>query len=649
MRSSHLALLPGALTVYLGYSSGGYFPPAIGTACVVLAIALVLRLTLAERPLEGFGGPAALAAGALALLAVWTIASSAWSDAPGRALLDFDRVLLYLLLFAFVASFPRSPESTRHLFLGLGAGGTVVCLGALLTRVLPESFAVDLPVLPQRLSYPISYWNGLGLLAVLTIVAAVHFTCSEKEHPAIRIGAAALVPLLATTLYFTFSRASIAVVVAALLAYMLLARPRGLAAGALAVLPVSLIALKLAYDADLLASTDPTTAGAADQGRDLALVLLACSLGAAGIRLLLIRTGFDSRLERVEIRRETRRLATGVAVGVLLLGAVGSWVAFDLGDRIDRQYERFKEGDSLGRDSDARDRLTDVGNNGRIDHWEEALDSWHREKLKGQGAGTYELTWARYRPVEFTVLDGHSLYLETMSELGLAGLVLLLLALGTILVGLVLRVRGPDRPLWAALLVATATWVVFAAQDWVWELPAVTLWPVVLGAAALARTAGSSGGLPRLARVVGALMVLALAVTPGLAGISHARLQEGVSAFKRGDCNRAIDNALSSTSAISSRPEPYAILAFCDVRLGKVDLAERMMRDAVDRDPENWTYRYGLALVLGAAGKDPRPEMAKARELNPLDGLLIRTERSFDTNDPQKWRRRALEARLPIG
>ena len=40
-----IALLPGALMIYLGFDGGGYFPPATGAACVALAIALVLRLT----------------------------------------------------------------------------------------------------------------------------------------------------------------------------------------------------------------------------------------------------------------------------------------------------------------------------------------------------------------------------------------------------------------------------------------------------------------------------------------------------------------------------------------------------------------------------------------------------------------------------
>jgi hypothetical protein len=336
-------------------------------------------------------------------------------------------------------------------------------------------------------------------------------------------------------------------------------------------------------------------------------------------------------------------------VALALVAGVGAWFAFDLGDRLERQYERFKEDDELGRHDDARQRLTEVGNNGRIDHWDVALDAWRDDRLKGAGAGTYELAWAQRRPVEFTVLDGHSLYLETLSELGIVGALLLAFALVMFFAAFVVRVRGPGRTLWAPFAAIAVAWALHAAQDWIWELPAVTLWPVVAGAAALARPEPVGLRLPGLARIVAGLGVLALAVTPVLSALAHSRLRDSVAALKRGDCDTAIDDALAATSTLSSRPEPYAVLAFCDVRLGKPDLAERLMRDAVDRDPDNWTYHYALGLVLAARGEDPREEIAVARRLNPREPLAIRAERSLGgTDDPREWKRRALTARLPI-
>ena len=214
-----IALLPGALTIYLGFDGGGYFPPATGVACGVLAIALVLRLTLAPRPLEGFGLAAGLVAAAIALFGVWSLISSSWSDAPARAVAEFDRALLYLLMFALVATLPRTTQTAR---IGPDRASPPArrssASAGLLTRVLPDVFPIAPNVLDQRLSYPITYWNGVGLLAALAIVFATHFTCSTREHPAARVTAAAVLPLLASTLFFTFSRASIVVMVVGVVA-----------------------------------------------------------------------------------------------------------------------------------------------------------------------------------------------------------------------------------------------------------------------------------------------------------------------------------------------------------------------------------------------------------------------------------------------
>ena len=648
-----IALLPGALTIYLGFDGGGYFPPATGVACAALTLALVLRLTLAERPLEGFGVAAGLVTAALGLFGVWSLVSSAWSDAPARAVAEFDRALLYMLMLALLATLPRTTETARIVLIGIAGAATFVCMGGLLSRVLPAVFPIAPNVLDQRLSYPITYWNGVGLLAALAIVFATHLTCSAREHTAARVAAAAFLPLLAATLFFTFSRAAIAVMVVGVVAYVVLARPRGFVSALVAVLPAAAIAVTWSYEADLLAKPDPTTDAAVDQGQEVFIVLVLCALAAGAARFALIHMGLDRRLAAIDVPRRTRNIVTVAAAGVLLVGTVTTWIALDMNDRISRQYEKFKEGDVIRASEDARDRLTDVGNNGRIQHWEEALDAFADQPLRGTGAGTYELTWAEHRPSEFTVRDGHSLYLETLSELGVVGGILLIAALGGILGALAWRARGKERALWAAMLAAGGVWALHAAQDWVWELPSVTAWLFAAGGIALARPPGAPEtrlvAPPRLARVIAALVVLALAVTPVLNALADARLRDSVAALKVGDCQTAIDQALSATSALGARPEPYAILAFCDVRLGKTELADRMIRNAIDRDPNNWVYHYGLGLVLAAQGEDPREAIAEARRLNPREPRAVEAEEAFgSTDDPEKWRRRALRARLPI-
>jgi hypothetical protein len=107
--------------------------------------------------------------------------------------------------------------------------------------------------------------------------------------------------------------------------------------------------------------------------------------------------------------------------------------------------------------------------------------------------------------------------------------------------------------------------------------------------------------------------------------------------------------ALDASSALGARPEPYLILAFCDVRLGKPALAERMIGNAIDRDPNSWVYHYGQALVLASGGQDPNAAIDEALRLNPREERTIRAQKAFaSTDDPMEWKRRALKARLPI-
>ena len=100
--------------------------------------------------------------------------------------------------------------------------------------------------------------------------------------------------------------------------------------------------------------------------------------------------------------------------------------------------------------------------------------------------GTFELAWLERQPIPQPVLDAHSLYLETLAELGLVGLALLVLALAPPLAA---GFRGVDPA-------ATGGYVAFlihAGLDWDWELPAVTIAGLACAAALLVRERASYG------------------------------------------------------------------------------------------------------------------------------------------------------------
>lgn len=650
MAGGALVGLPGLLVVALGFSGGGFFAGTTARAATALALILLLWVTLAERPFEGLNGLGVLAGGSLALFATWALASSSWSDAPARALLEFDRALLYLLTLLLFGLGAWTPARARWLLRILALAFVAVCLAGLATRCLPGLWPVELGEAPERLSFPIGYWNALGVAAAVGAVLCVHLTSSEREPPAARALGAAALPLLATALLLTFSRGAILAAGIGLLTYALVARPRLLASGLLAWVPAAAVAVVAAYRADLLATPGYGTPAGAAQGARLALVLVVCAVAGAALRM--IAAPLDSRLVGLRLPKRKRRIALVVTCLVLVVGGAASGYVLDVPARASAAYENFTRGGLRPDKLDVRGRLADTTSSGRIENWRVALSEWRLEPLHGRGAGTFQTLWTRDRRTDLEVKDAHSLYLEVLAELGLVGLVLLATTLGALLLGVAIRCRGPERAVFGAGLAAMVTWTAQAGIDWLWELPAVTIWLFAMGGALLAvqspAAPGSRVGPGGLTRVSIGLGCLVLAVTPALIAVSQYQLDRGVRAFKSGDCEGAIDAALASTAAVGARPEPFEIMAYCDARVGDGGLAVRSMEAAVARDPNSWELHYGLALVRGAAGLDPRPAARDALALNPRGELAQEGVDAFSTADRKAWERRARSARLPL-
>lgn len=643
-----LFLLPGAAMVWLAFRSGGFLPLPVALAASALTVLVGLRLAFAgawPAPSAGY----LLGAACLALLAVWTLVSASWSGVPARAIIEFDRVLLYLLAFVVLGSWGFAPERLRWLLRGIAAAAFVVGLCGLVTRLAPDVWPIDSALLPERLSYPVGYWNGMGLVAALGLVMAFALTSDDRETPAVRTIAAAALPVLGATLLLTFSRGAIAAAAVGVVALVVVGRPRALLGALLVGVPAVTVAVMSAYDATLLASPDPTTAAAIAQGRDVALVVAVCAAVAGAARLALLP--LERRMQRMALpaRLHTRAVRTG-AVAALLIAAAGVAVAAGAPASISAQYDRFVGGEIPGRVPEVRGRLVDPGNNGRIELWRVALRTFDEAPLHGAGAGMFALEWDRERPDADDVEDAHSLYAEVLADLGVVGFILVVGAVLLVLGGFAVRARGPDRVVGGALFAAGLTWAVHAGIDWDWEMPVVTLWFFAAGGLALA----ASPGVPvRLSRPSGGHLVLAagcvlIAVLPVRVYLSDVSLRDSVRAFAAGDCPTAIDRALDSNAALSVRAAPFLVLGYCDIRLGRNDLALRAMRSAVRRDQDNWEAHYGLALAHAAGGSDPRPAMRTARRLNPREPLVAETERLLG-DDPAAWRSRARRARLPTG
>ena len=276
--------------------------------------------------------------------------------------------------------------------------------------------------------------------------------------------------------------------------YALLGQPRGLLTAAIAAIPAA-IAVKVAYGADLLARADYDTAAAAPQARHVGLTVIACCAAAALLRAAGL--WLDARVERVRLPARARLLFAGGVIVVLVVGAL----AVNAPQKLNDARKTFSQGSYLNT-SDLRDRLTSTVDNGRVDNWRVALDGFDESWLHGTGAGTYRLTWELDRPAPPVKMnDGHSLYLETLSELGVPGLLLVVLALGTLLVGGLLRLAGPERHAYAMFVAGGAMLCLHAGVDWDWEMPALFVWLFGAGGVALAARAGARSREPVAAAV----------------------------------------------------------------------------------------------------------------------------------------------------
>ncbi|MEA2349201.1 MAG: hypothetical protein QOG86_142, partial [Thermoleophilaceae bacterium] len=211
-RASTLALVFGvaAVTSLIGFEAGGYFPGTTSIAAIGFAVALILRVGLARHPLEGFTRRFGVAFGSLALFALWTLISAQWSDAPGRAVLEANRVLVYLGALALFGSLVRRRGRLAAFAGGLALGSIVVSTAGLLTRVLPAVFPIAPETFGARLSYPLTYWNAAGLLAAVGILVSLGLSAAERLPRSWRAAIAGAIPVLAATLVLTFSRGAIA-------------------------------------------------------------------------------------------------------------------------------------------------------------------------------------------------------------------------------------------------------------------------------------------------------------------------------------------------------------------------------------------------------------------------------------------------------
>jgi tetratricopeptide (TPR) repeat protein len=584
--------------VALAAANGGYFSPAWGCTALALGWAVVValvsgRVSVTRRELAFVA--------ALSALAAWTWLSAAWAPSAGVSLREgFRAILLPLAAGCSVVVLTGARISGRLALVW--AGVAVVCAYALATRLLPDRLGVFDPIAGYRLSEPLGYWNALGIFATLGLLLAAALVVGGGTR-IVRVAAAASLPLLALTSYFTFSRGAWAALVLGVLAQLVLDPGRGrLALVLLALVPAPALAVAAGTRAHSLTRTDAQLGDAASEGHHLLAWLVVLTVLAAFSGLVAGR--IPERLERAG----HLVLVLGACVaGVAVVAAPGpphtlptrAWHAFTA--------PAPDTGGDLGR------RLRSLSGSGRVKQWEAALEQARERPFLGQGAGSYESYWLRHREAPGKVRDAHSLYLELLGELGIVGLALLLAALA---LPVSAAIKARRHPLVPAAFGAYVAYLVHAGVDWDWEMPALTLVAVFVGGALLVATRGAPRPLsPRMrAGALAATVGLMAVAFVGLAG--STALSQSAHAARAGDWRASIARAQRAETWAPWSAEPFKQIGDAELALGRSSRARAAYKKAIGRAPNDWSLWFDLARA--SSGVERRRALARAAELNPL-------------------------------
>jgi len=545
--------------------------------------------------------------------------ATAW--APGRAqpILEAQRTLVYVsALLALLLLAGRS--SVEPLLAGTSAGITLLCAYGLGTRLFPERLGIFDPASGYRLSEPIGYWNGLGLLAAVGAVLAASFAANASARAWRALAGAGLVVLL-PTLYFTFSRGAWLALAAGLAAAIALeARRLRLIALWLALAPAPAVAVWLASRESSLRRDDTALAQASRAGHHLALVFLGLAAAAAATALA---AAF------VEPRLRVRPRARGTyAVALLVAAAVGlSLVLVRYGgpDTLaQRAYDAFNAPPPSTSD-DLNSRLASFSGSWRSNMWRVAWHDYEAHPWLGSGAGSYDRYWDRNRDIAYSVRDAHSLYLETLAELGPLGLALLVAALG---IPLVAAFRSRRSPLVPAAFGAYVAYLLHAGVDWDWELAGVTVAALlVAGALVLAgRPPDFKPGASRRRRLA---VLAALAPVTGFVVFALVGNNAADSSTRALLAQRFEAAASDARKAVRWTPwsaEPWLLLGQAQLEQGERRSARASFARAISKDDGDWESWYGLALASDGAAA--RRALDRALRLDPREPVLV-TARSY--------------------
>jgi O-antigen ligase len=617
LRDAAVGIAVAGAVFALSYADGGFAPTTRSYAGIaawwLLGVGAAIGIASARAAVDRV---ALAAVGLLAAFALWILISIRWASDAERAFAQFNQVALYVAVLAITILLARLVPA-RVLVGGVALALAAVATVALVSRLFPSAFGLQpgttiLSPLKNRLSFPLGYWNGLGIEVALAYPLLLSFMASRRSRLASALAALPL-PILAAVMYLTSSRGAFAAAAVGVVAFILLTPRRWAALAAVVVAGgAGAVAVAVLVPKNALVNGDVDTALGVHQGNHAALWI-----GIACIATALVWAGLTEVGKRLPTPSRRVGWATAATLVVLLLAAIV--LAHPIA-----KFDAFKSNAAVANThgSETTNHLLTSSGSGRWQFWSAAMSEFRAHPLNGGGAGSWQAWWLQHGSLATFSEFAHSLYLESLAELGIIGLLLIGAAVLTAVGG---AVRSALRLESAEVAAAAACGIAFffaAAYDWVWQLAGIAVVGVgMLGVAlgALPATRATAWGRAGVLRPVIALLAVAAIIPQFVVLAAGTHLRNSQDAFNAANLGKARSEALAAKAIEPWAASPYLQLGLVSEREGDFAAASEWVDKAISRarrDWGTWLIAARIETERGQAGP-ARRELDEARRLNP--------------------------------
>jgi UDP-GlcNAc:undecaprenyl-phosphate/decaprenyl-phosphate GlcNAc-1-phosphate transferase len=640
-------LIPAACLGAIGLGSGlsplfsAYYNPDIWVP-IGLVLVIVGAVAAIGRP-PRFALPVTLSLTGLSGLGLWSLLSTGWAHAVEQATVDGNLWISYAALFGVLVSLMRRPRHAGWLLAAIGTGIVAVAL-TVLVRMLgghPGTLFIA-----GRLNSPLGYINGEGCLFAMG--GWLTLALAERRGPApAGVGMAGTVGLMCLALMSQSRGAAIATFVALLVVLVAVPGWRR------RVFAVSVVAAGVAaafgpiLDVYRAGQTGALPLSVAHHAA-AAIVVTSVAAGVVWAMLVGLARRADGGSDAP--RRALRRAGTVLATGLIAAPLLGAVVAHSTIQRdVRMQWHEFTHlagptGPSLSNATVQTRLLSGAGN--RYDYWRVAWHVFTAHPIAGVGAGNYPAYYFRQRATTEAIQNPHSIELQTLSELGLVGAILLAMTLGGAAIGagrlrVTARISEEARTTMVAATGVAVVWTVDTSGDWMHLLPGVSA--IALCAfAVLCRAGGTEpatepatgrrdrahgpvgGRVPALAGAAAVTFVMAVGGASLLRSeLSQHYLNEARSALATRP-SAAIDDAQRVLDLDGENLDAYYVKAAGQARFDRAADARFTLLQATRQDPGDfvtWTLLGDLEARAGDL-RTARAYYRRALQLDPREPSL---------------------------